>query len=112
MGDSADNSDDQARKVGLEPADGEDIQQSLGRMGMLAITGIDDPHMRRYMRGDEMRRAAMRMADHKHITMHGFEITQGIEQGFALASRRGLDADIEDIGREPFRRQFKGGAGA
>jgi len=44
--------------------------------------------------------------------MHGRQVVDGVEQGLALAGRRGLDIEVDDIGRQALRGDLEGGAGA
>jgi hypothetical protein len=52
------------------------------------------------------------MSHDKHVNMHGFKVAERVKQGFTL-DRAGLcDVDVQNIGRQPFRSELKGGAGA
>ena len=52
------------------------------------------------------------MPNNKHIALHGFEVAQGVEQGFTLLGRRSAHADIEHVCGQAFGGQFERGAGA
>ena len=57
----------------------------------------------------EVRRSAVGMTDHEHVDVHGLDVAQGVEQGFAL-DRAGLcNVDIKHIGRQAFRGQLECG---
>ena len=75
----SDNGDAQWCKVALVPADGEHIQHCLGRVGMAAIAGIDDADAGCCMLGNEMSGTGCAVAYHEHVTVHGFDIAQGVE---------------------------------
>jgi hypothetical protein len=62
--------------------------------------------------GDEVRGAGVAVAHDEHVGGHGFEVAQGVEQGFALAGRRGRHVQADHVGRQALGRQFEGGAGA
>jgi len=48
------------------------------------------------------------MAHHQHVHVHGFQIAQGVEQGFALAGRGVLDVQVEDVRRQSLGGQLEG----
>ena len=50
------------------------------------------------------------MAHHKHISSHGREVVNGVQQRLALAGRAARDVQIEHIGRQTLGRNFKRGA--
>ena len=77
---------------------GKHIQHRLRRVGMTAITGINDADMRRHMLGNKFGSTTLIMAHHKHIGMHGFKVVQRVEQTFAFGSCRGADIKIHHIG--------------
>ena len=78
---------------------------------MAAIAGIDDMNVilpgGGQMLGHEIGCAAGCMANDKHVRLHGGQIVGGIEQRFALAGRRCIDVEIDDIGRQAFGGDFK-----
>ena len=51
------------------------------------------------------------MAHHEHVRGHGFQVAQGIEQGFALAGGGFGDIQVEHVGAEALGRQLEGAAG-
>ncbi len=58
---------------------------------------------------DEVRRPAVGMPDHEHVDVHGLQVAQRVQQGFAL-DRAGLgDVDVEHVGRQAFRGQLECG---
>jgi len=46
---------------------------------MLAIAGIEDADARSHMLREEVSTAAILVADHKHINLHGLEVPNRIE---------------------------------
>ena len=95
----------------LVVADREQIQESLRRVRVTSIAGVDDVDVRalprRQMLRDEMRRAALAVADDEHVGVHRDQVVDGIEQGLALTRRRDADVDIDDIGRQALGGDFK-----
>ena len=69
-------------------------------------------YARAHVLGEEMRAAAILMANHEHVDLHGFEVLQGIEQGFALDRGRGVDVEAQNIGRQALFGQLESRAGA
>ena len=65
---------------------------------MPPVTGIDDADVRRGMLGEEMGCPAVCVAHDEHITVHGLETVQRIEQAFPLGRCVGADIEIEDLG--------------
>ena len=101
----ADDRDGQVAKVLLVVPDREEIEQALRRMRVAAVAGIHDVDVRAahpvQVRGDEMRRAGLRMANDEHVGVHRDEIVDGVEQRLALARRRDADVEVDDVGRQP-----------
>ncbi len=112
MHDVADDGHGEVAEVALEMTDGVHVQQTLGGVGMAAIAGVDDVHMRGRVLGDEKGRAAVGVAHDKYIGIHRFEVGDGVEQALALARAGALDVEIEHVGRQALRRDLEGGAGA
>ena len=59
-------------------------------MRVAAVAGVDDVDVRasgrRQMLRDEVRRAALRVADDEHVGVHRHQVVDGVEQRLALAS--------------------------
>ena len=68
--------------------------------------------MRGGITGEEIRRAAFRVAHDQHVHLHGFEILQRVQQGFALARRGRADLEVQHVGREALGGQLEGHARA
>jgi hypothetical protein len=110
--DVADDGHREVFEAALVPADGEHVEHALGRVRVTAVAAVDDRHLRAHVLGDEVRGAGVAVAHDEHVGGHGFEVAQGVEQGFALAGRRGRHVQGDHVGRQALGRQFEGGAGA
>ena len=87
MHDVADDGDGQGIEIAFDPADGEHVQHGLGGVGVAAVAGIDDADVGRHMVGDKVGGAAFGMAHHEHIAVHGLQVIEGVQQGFAFGGR-------------------------
>jgi hypothetical protein len=96
----------------LVVAQGEHVEQALGRVRAAAIAGVDDVDVRRDVAGDEVAGAGGGVAHDEHVGLHGRQVGHGIEQGFALALRRGVDVQVDHVGGQPLGGDLEGGAGA
>ena len=92
-------------------ADGEHIQQRLGRVRVAAIAGVEHRYTRRGLLREEMRRAADRMPDHEHVHLHRLQRGQGVQQRFALGGRGGGHVEVDHVRRQTLGRQFERGTG-
>ena len=110
--DVADDGHPQGGEVALVAADGEHVQQALGGVGVAAVAGVDDADPGGGVLGDEVGGAALGVADHEHVHVHGLQVAQGVEQGLALGGGGGGDVEGQHVRREPLGRQLEGGAGA
>jgi len=52
------------------------------------------------------------MAYHEHVGGHGFKVAQGVEQGLALARRRGRHVKCDHVGRQALGGHLKSSTGA
>ena len=88
--DVAKNRDMQAVQFSFAVADGQRVEQGLGRMFVRAVTCVH--HRNAETLGDEFRRARGTVANHDSVGAHGFEGPKRIEQRLALlqAGRFGL----------------------
>src|SRR5690606_41043992 len=84
----------------LVMTDGEDVEQALRGMGVTAVAGVDDVHVRRDVTRDQMGGARLRVTYHEHVGVHGGEIVDRVEYGLALGLRRGSDEGGEHVGRQ------------
>ena len=93
-------------EVGMAIADGQGVEQALGRMRMVAVAGIED---RRPFReaGEPLGHAVFAMAHDEGVGLHRFEGGEGVLERFALAGRGRGDVEIEHRGAESARGQFE-----
>ena len=110
MQDVAADRDDQALDRSLVAADGQRIEQRLGRMLMRAVAGID--HRAVDLLGQQFDRAGGVMPHHENVGMHGVERHRGVDQRLALLHGGGVDRHVHDVGAEPLAGQFERGLGA
>ena len=91
-------------------ADGQGIEQRLGRVLVLAVAGIDDGagHLARQQLGG----TRSMVAHDQQVRLHGVEGHGGVEQGLALRHRGGTDRHVHDIGAEPLAGELEGALGA
>ena len=69
----------QIAEVFFVVANGVHVEQTLRRMSVTTITGVDHMHMRRDMLGDEVRRARLAVAHYKNICRHRAQVGDGVE---------------------------------
>src|SRR5690554_2541446 len=79
---------------------------------MAAVTGIDHRHVGGDMLGDEVRSAAVGMANNKHVGVHRLQGHQRVLQGFPFLGGRSVDVQVQHVGGQTLGGQFKGGQGA
>ncbi len=85
MHDVAADRDQQAFDAAFVAADGEAVEQRLGRMLVSAVAGID--HRAVDLVGEQFDRAGGVMAHHDDVGMHGVERDRCVDQRLALAHR-------------------------
>ena len=66
-------------------ADGQRIEQRLGRMFVGAVAGVD--HGTVNLARQQLDRARGMVPDHQNVRVHGIQRHRGIDQGFPLAHR-------------------------
>ena len=79
--------DSEVGKVFFVVPNGEHVQQTLCRVGMAAVTRIDNVDMRRNMLGDQVRCTGFAVAHDKNIGGHGTQIGDGVQQRLAFGGR-------------------------
>ena len=116
MQDVADDGNGQIGEILLVVTDRVHVEQTLRRVRVAAVAGIDHVHVGApdalQMLGDQVGRARRRMANDEHVGVHGDQVVDGVEQRFALGGRRAADVEIDDVGRQTFGGDFEGRAGA
>ena len=91
-------------------ADGEHVQQRLGRMAVRTVAGVDDAAFD--AGGEEVRGSGGGVAHDDQVCLERFDVADRIQQRFALAETAGVGAHVDDVGAEALFRQFEGDAGA
>ena len=82
-------------------------EHRLGGVGMVPVSGVDDTDVRGGVPGDEVGGAAVGVAHHEHVHVHGFQVAQGIQQRLALGRRRRVDIQIQYIRRQSLGRHLE-----
>ena len=91
----------------LVAADGERVEQRLGRVFVGAVAGID--HGAIDLAGEQMHRACRVVAHHDDVGPHGVERRGGVDQRLALLHRGRGDRHVHHVGAEPLAREFERG---
>ncbi len=86
MQDVTTDGDGEAFDLGLVAADGEGVEQGLGWMLMLAITGVDDSAAN-FLR-EEFNSSRRAMTHDEEIWIHGVDCHCRVQNSFALGERR------------------------
>ena len=92
MQDVAADRDGQAFDAALAAADGERVEQRLGRMLVLAVAGVD--HRAVDLLRQQLDRAGGVMAHHDQVGVHGVERHRGVDQRLALAASTTTTTDM------------------
>ena len=95
--------------LALVAADGERVEQGLGRMLVASVAGID--HRAVDLLRQQLDRAGRVMAHHQDVGAHGVERHRGVDQGLALLHRGCADRHVHDIGAEALAGEFEGTLG-
>ena len=107
MRDVAADRHDEAGEAPLVAADRQRVEQSLGRMLVRAVAGIDDGALD-FLRKQRHRACGM-MADDENVRPHGVQRHRRVDQRLALLHGGGGDRHVHDVGAEPFAGQLEGG---
>ena len=91
------------------PADGQRIQQRLGRVFVAAVAGVDDGAVHLFR--EQLDGARFAVPDHQHIRVHGIQRHRRVDQAFALVHRTGRHRHVEDVGAEPLSGKLERRAG-
>ena len=67
-------------EIFFKMSNGKHIEHGLSRMLMLAVTGIKNADAGLYMLCKKMSAATVLVTDDKHVNLHRFEISQGVQQ--------------------------------
>ncbi len=94
----------------LVAADGQRVEQRLGRMLVRSVARIDDRAVD--LAGQELHGAGRVMAHDDDVGMHGVERDRGVDQRLALAHRGGAGRHVHHVGAEPFAGELERRLGA
>ena len=95
----------QTGDASLAAADGERVEQRLGRVFVAAIAGIQ--HRAIDLLRNKLHRARRSVADHDHVRVHGVQRQRGIQQGLALLKAGAGDAEIDHVCPQPLAGDFE-----
>jgi len=113
MLDVADDQDLELAEVGaLALAQGQHVQQALGRVRAAAVAGVDEARAGPGARREGGDRAVVGVAHHETVHAHCLEVAHGVELGFALLGRRGHHVETEDVGAQARRGELEAAARA
>ena len=107
MQDVAADRDGEALDAALVAADGERVEQRLGRMLVRAVAGID--HRAIDLLRQQMHRARRMMAHDDDVGPHGVERRGRVDQGLALLHRGRADRHVHHVGAEALAGDLEGG---
>ena len=88
--------------------DGQRIEQALGRVRHMRLTGRQHADRRAHMAGHQRRHAGLGIADDEHVDVQRFEREHGVEHALAFDARGQLHFQVDDIGAQAFGRQLEG----
>ena len=110
VGDVAADRHRQPLDAALVAADGERVEERLGRVLVGAVAGID--HRAAHLLGKELDRAGGVVADDQDVRPHGVERHRRVDERLALLHRRVADRHVHDVGAEALAGELEGGLGA
>ena len=87
-------------------ASGVQVQQTLSRVRMGSIAGVDHGDVAQVAR-QEVRRAGMGMPHHDHVHSHGLQGQPGVQQRFAFFNAAGRRGHVDYVGAEDLAGFFK-----
>src|SRR2546427_4226804 len=94
----------------MRVADGEEIEERLGGMLVLAVACVDD--VRADTVTEELGRAGRGMPDHYPVDPHRFEVLRGVDEGLALLHGAAGRGHVDRVRREALLGELEGDAGA
>ena len=109
MQDIAADRHDQPGNASFMAADGERVEQGLGRVLMAAVAGID--HRAVDLLGEELDGARSMVAHDENVGAHGVQRHRRVDQGLALRHGRGLRRHVHHVGAQPLARKLEGALG-
>jgi hypothetical protein len=109
VGDVPHQADRQALQPALDPADGEDVEQALGRVLVGAVAGVDDAATQ--VLGQQVRRSRRGVADHHQVGPHRLDVLRGVDERLALGQAGAAGGEVDGVGAEPLGGQAEAGPG-
>ena len=91
-------------------ADGEGVEERLGRMLVHAVAGVDDGGLADA--GQQVARARGGVAQHDHARRHRLDVERGVHQRLALDHAGGGDGDVQRVGAQALLGDLERRAGA
>ena len=110
MQDVAADGDQQPLDAALVAADGERVEQRLGRVLVRAVAGVD--HRAIDFLRQQFDGAGGVVAHHQDVRMHGVERHRRVDERLALADRGVAHRHVHHVGAEPLAGEFERGLGA
>ncbi len=98
------------RALGL--AQGQHVQQALGRVRAAAVAGVDQCGALARRLGQRGHGAVIGVTHHEAAHAHCFQVAQRVAGRFALARGRGRRVEVQHIGAQALRGQLERAAGA
>ena len=99
----------QALDPALAAADGQRVEQGLGRVLVRPVAGVDDGAVdvpRQQGHGP-----AVLMAHHQHVRVHGVQRHRRVDQRLALLHGRARHRHVDHVGPQPLAGQLEAGLG-
>ncbi len=109
MKDVAADGDDEALDAAFVAADGERVEQGLGRVLVAAVAGVDDRAID--LLREQLNRARSVVAHDEDVGTHGVQRHRSVDQGLALLHRGGADRHVHHVGAEPLAGKLEGALG-
>ncbi len=110
--DVADDRDLELVEAALGLADGQRVEQALGRVREVRFAGGHDRGLDIHGARDLCLHARLGVADDEHVDAHGEQRVDRVEQRLALGARREPDIEVDDMCALPDRRELERGARA
>ena len=86
-------------------ADGQQVEEGLGRVLVGAVARVDDRAAERP--GEQLGRAGGRVPHDDDVRTHGLDVPRGIEQRLALPRARRRGREVDHVGGEPLPRDLE-----
>jgi hypothetical protein len=106
----ADDDDAAAADIAEAGADGVQVEEGLGGVGVPAVAAVDDAHL--YVARHQVWCAGGAVANDEDVRADGLEGADGIDEGFALLHAGCRGGDVDYVRAKGLPGKLKGGAGA